>query len=155
MSPRKILSWGLLALLAAAAPSMAQKTSGVAVKQDGDSVVLIPQEPGKTFLVLGYPRKEGGKGAEARVTYLKGVQRLPAKEFARLQIFELTPVSEVKVDSGAAGLRLDARPCQAGTCDKPIPLGCPPFCPFLYVLGHQELPVKPPIKPPVKPGIKE
>jgi hypothetical protein len=151
MSPRTILSWGLLALLAAAAPSMGQKPSGMAVKQDGDTVVLIPQEPGKTFLVLGYPRKGGGKGTEAGVTYVTGERRLPARQFARLQIFELTPVSEVKLDSGAAGLRLDTRPCQTGTCDKPIPLACPPSCPLLFLLTRQE----PPVKPPVKPGIKE
>jgi hypothetical protein len=99
--------------------------SGVIIKQDGDAVMLIPREPGKAYLVLGYPRDGGPKGSPGQVSYLTKEQRISAKEFSKLVIFELAlkEGAEVALEAGKTGL-LPGKPC---ACDFPWPP--PPECP--------------------------
>ncbi|MES1243404.1 MAG: hypothetical protein ABUT39_17465 [Acidobacteriota bacterium] len=120
------------------APAAAQG-SGVSVKQDGDSIVLVPDDPGKTYLILGFPRDADPKGGPeaGRLSTLTGEQRLPAKQFSKLVVLEMRPVSEITLTPGSAGWQLTANPCQAGACEKPFPLGCPPRCPLLYLINPQ------------------
>lgn len=128
MLPRKILPWSALALLAAAllpAPAAAQPSSGVAVKQDGDALVLIPQDPGKAYLVLGYPRDEKSQKQDGvsrgPFPYLVGEQRIPAKEYSKIVVLEVRQIAEVEIPLGPSGLQVVDRPCKPGTCDKPLP----------------------------------
>ena len=145
MLPIKI--WSTLALSTILslmpAPAAAQG-SGVAVKQDGDSIVLIPDDPGKTYLILGYPRDADPKsGSTGQLSALTGEQRLPAKQFSKLVVLEMRPVSEVILTPASAGWQLTANPCESGACEKPFPLACPPRCPFLYLLNPQIRDVRP------------
>ncbi|HEX3129289.1 MAG TPA: hypothetical protein VH394_18285 [Thermoanaerobaculia bacterium] len=147
MSPTKILSRSALTLLTILAllPAPVAAGSGVTVKQDGDSIVLIPDDPGKTYLIVGYPRDADPKGSSTgQLSTLSGERRLPAKQFTKLVVMEIHPVSEVILTPGQAGWQLTANPCQAGTCNKPFPI-CPPNCPFLYLINPatQDLPMPP------------
>lgn len=144
MLPTKTLA--LLTILALLpAPAAAQKeNSGVTVKQDGDFIVLIPDDPGKTYLILGYPREADPKmDANLQISALTGEQRFPAKLFERIVAFEINPVSETILSSGAAGLQLTANPCRPGTCKVPLPLRCPPRCPAVYLLNLRSPDVNP------------
>lgn len=144
MLPTKILPWGVLLTFLALLPAPAAAQSGVTVKQDGDSVVLIPDDPGKTYLILGYPRDADPKGGSTgQLSALTGEQRLPAKQYSKLVVLEVRTVSEVILTPGSAGWQLTANPCQSGACEKPFPLGCPPRCPFLYLLSPQVRDVQP------------
>lgn len=144
MLPTKTLA--LLTILALLPMSIeAQKnTSGVTVKQDGDFIVLIPDDPGKTYLILGYPRDADPKGgSNGQLSELKGEQRLPAKLFDRLTVLEVNPVSEVVLSPAAAGWQLTENPCRPGTCKVPYPLQCPPRCPMMYLLSPRPEDVNP------------
>lgn len=133
MSPRNrmlpCVSLILLALALAALPAAAgEKAPGVTVKSDGDDIVLIPDEPGKVFLILGFPSEkkgqEPGTDLQGRLSYLAGEARFPAKEFARILVWELGPGAEV--DMGRRAL--------VSSRAKPLPPGCPPRCP--EILGY-------------------
>ena len=114
----------LLTLIAAALPAGAdQEISGVTVKRDGDSVVLIPNDPGKTILVFGCPR-EGTQLAcvPDRITWLVGEQRFPIKELARITLVEVKKITELELGPEMKELPapppVDPKPCR---CDKPPP----------------------------------
>ena len=141
MLPTKTLLWSLLTILVLL-PFPAAAESGVTIKQDGDFIVLVPDDPGKTYLIVGYP--QDGKGSGGQISALTGERRLPAKQFTKLVVMEIRPVSEVTLTPGSAGWQVIANPCQAGACDKPFPI-CPPECPFLYLINPatQDVPVPP------------
>ena len=128
---RRCLSILLTLIAAALVPVFAgaePERSGVTVKRDGDSVVLIPRDPRTTFLVFGCPRA----GAQLacvpeRVTWLVGEQRFPIKELAQLTILEVRKVAELELALEPSGLEMkerpapppvDPKPCR---CDKPPP----------------------------------
>ena len=119
-----LLALALLALPAAAG----EKAPGVTVKSDGDDIVLIPDEPGKVFLILGFPSEKKGqepmKDVQGRLSYLVGEARFPAKDYARILVWELGPSAEV--DMGRRTL--------VSSRAKPLPPGCPPRCP--EILGY-------------------
>jgi hypothetical protein len=134
--PSKILFCGSLALLTIgclALPADDTKTPGVTVKSDGDNLVLIPDDPGKTFLVFGFPSGAGdGKaetGSVVRLPYQAGEQRLPAKEFEKFLILEVRPIMEVDVQrgvemdrqQGGPGFLWAANVCKPSTCVVPVP----------------------------------
>lgn len=146
MLPTKILSRCALALstILALLPMPVAAGSGVTVKQDGDSIVLVPDDPGKTYLILGYP--QDGQGSNGQLSTLTGERRLPVKQFTKLVVMEIRPVSEVTLNPGPDGWQLIANPCQPGTCDKPFPI-CPPHCPFLYLL-NPAIPIQDVLMPP-------
>jgi hypothetical protein len=103
------------------APSGAQKKDpGVTIKQDGDSILLIPNDPKRAYLVIGYPRdKDGKKPAGANpLPYLVGEQKISAKEYSKIAIWEVRNATEVKILPDANGWRIDEEPC---FCDKPLP----------------------------------
>lgn len=115
----------LLALALLALPAAGQKAPGVTVKSDGDDIVLIPDEPGKVFLILGFPGEKKGqepmKDPQGRLSYLMGEARFPAKDYARILIWELG--TSVEVDMGRGTL--------VSSRAKPLPPGCPPRCPAI------------------------
>jgi len=130
-------------LLPAVAPAQ-PKESGVLVKQDGDAVVLIPREPGKAYLVLGYPRDGGPKGSPRQVSYLTQEQRISAKDFSKLVIFELVlkADSEVALHVGETGLRLEGKPCACDFPWPPPPGECPGCPASTFLLFSEQGPVK-------------
>ena len=145
MLPTKILALFLLTILVLL-PSRAAAQSGVTVKQDGDFIVLVPDDPGKTYLILGYPQDADPKGGSTgELSTLSGERRLPAKQFSRLVVLEMRPISEVTLTPGADRLQWTANPCRSGACEKPFPLACPPRCPFLYLINPaiQDVPMPP------------
>jgi hypothetical protein len=135
LPPRKILFWASLALLttvglALPVPANDTETPGVTVKRDGDTLVLIPNDPGKTFLVLGFPSKEGekaGTGSVVQLPYQAGEQKLPAKDFEKFLILEVRPVldvqrgPEVDPQRGGVGFQWTSNPCKPSTCIVPVP----------------------------------
>lgn len=141
MLPRRIVSWGALALLTAAllaAPAAAQEPSGVTVKRDGDNVVLIPRDKGKAYLVLGIPREKishkPAAGPAGSLIYLAGEQKLSAKDLQKVYILEIGPVIEVDLQAAKPGSQLwPQNPCKDMTCVMPMPR-CPPACPTASLL---------------------
>lgn len=117
-----ILALALLVFLALPAAA-GEKAPGVTVKSDGDDIVLIPDEPGKVFLILGFPSEKKGqesrKDLQGRLSYLMGEARFPSKDYARILIWELGPSAEVDMD----------RRTLVSSRAKPLPPGCPPRCP--------------------------
>ncbi len=109
--------------------------SGVAIKKDGDFVVLIPREPGKAFLVLGIPRekKELVKGLQGDLFAQTGAVKLSAKKYEKVFVLELGPGTEVDLD------QVDRYE------SKPLPPGCPPHCPGLlaYIEAYLIWPDRP------------
>jgi len=118
----------VLPLLLALPAAAGEKAPGVTVKSDGDDVVLIPDEPGKVFLILGFPIEKKGqepmKDLQGRLSYLVGEARFPAKDYARILVWELGPSTEVDMDRRTLVL----------TRAKPFPPGCPPRCPEILAL---------------------
>jgi hypothetical protein len=147
MLPRRIMSWGVLALLTAvllAAPAAAQESSEVTVKRDGDSFVLIPKDPKKAYLVVGIPRDEkGGKQEAGTLAYLTGEQRIPAKDLKRVVVLELKPVTQLDVSYTKGGFQWKQNPCDEMTCVVPLPR-CPPSCPQAYLLWKDLADLQPP-----------
>lgn len=136
MLPRRIVSWGALALLTAAllpAPAAAQESPEVTIKRDGDSFVLIPKDPKKAYLVVGIPRDEES-GKQGAVAYVTGEQKFSAKELKRVVVLELRPVTQLdlKYEKGG-GFQWSQNPCDEMTCVMPLPR-CPPSCPQAYLL---------------------
>ena len=112
----------LLALIAVPAGAD-QEISGVTVKRDGDSVVLIPRDPGTSFLVFGCPHAEVQLACvPERVTWLVGEQRFPIKDLSKLTILEVRKITElelaVEMKERPAPPPVDPKPCR---CDKPPP----------------------------------
>ena len=138
-----LITFALCGLLLPAAAAAQQKDSGVIVKQDGDAVVLIPRDPGKAYLVLGYPRDGGPKGSPGQVSYLTKEQRISAKEFSKLVIFELAlkADSEVALYVGKTGL-LEGKPCACDFPWPPPPTECPGCPASTFLLFSDQGPVK-------------
>jgi hypothetical protein len=119
-------------------PGGAQKKElGISVKQDGESVVLTPQDPAKAYLVLAYPRDEKGKlawaGASAPLLLHRvGEQRISVKEYSKIVVLEVSLLGEVQLQQEKAGVKLVAEPCLlSGMCDKALrPPFPPPPSPF-------------------------
>ena len=147
MLPRRIVSWGVLALLTAVllpAPAAAQESSEVTVKRDGDSFVLIPKDPKKAYLVVGIPRDEKAvKQGAGTLAYLTGEQKISAKDLQRVVVLELKPVVQLNLHHGKGGLQLAQNPCDDGTCVVPLPR-CPPSCPQAYRLLKDLADLQPP-----------
>jgi hypothetical protein len=112
------------------APVRAQQAGpGITVKSDGDDIVLTPQEPGKSFLVLGFSSEKGqesAKGFPGHLSFLTGEAplRFPAKQYERILVWELGASGEV--DRNRHVLLPSPRA-------KPPEPGCPPRCPYLQV----------------------
>lgn len=121
---------GLLAPVSARAQ---KETSGVIVKQDGDSIVLIPREPGKVFLVLGLPRDEKNQTPAVEPSGSRadhaGEQRISTKEYSKIYVLEVRQLTEVDLLLESSGLQVTekttgaamsptGKPC---ACDFPLP----------------------------------
>ena len=117
-------------LLVPARARAQKETSGVIVKQDGDSIVLIPREPGKVYLVLGLPRDEKNQppAVELQAGHA-GEQRIPAKEYSKIYVLEVQQLTEVDLLLESSGLQVTEKTTGVATsptgkpcaCDFPLP----------------------------------
>jgi len=141
-------------VLAPACTGAQPKGPGVTVKSDGKNLVLIPDDPGKVFVVFAFPNdaksEEGAKVVQ--LPYQTGQQELPTADYSRFLVLEVTPALQVSVQRGAeragqrpgSGLLWTSNPCKPSTCIVPVP----PWPPGGLAIREPLSPIQ---RPPVNP----
>lgn len=140
---------------AAGAPAAGSEAAiGLTTRMEGDTLVVVPQDPTQSYLVVGMAA-DGGTQTEAvtssELDYQQGELRLTTDGVERFVVMELDAVAELELEPprGDPASRLwSLNPCKPETCDPPMP-PCPPNCaPWVRILQGQvsrprEVPVPP------------